>query len=226
MAAKRTTRKAVTDAEVRREAAELKQRLKTRPQKRTGKPGGKQLTVDLKRVDDRHKAWEMKIKGMTFSQIGRLLGCSHVHAMNLVYEHGGELIAQDKRNLPLLRAVVNERLEESHRAMVPLQHGQIAGTRQVVGKGKDAKVVVVPPDPIEVAKVQTTATQRIVNIISRFAALNGLDAPLKVTPTDPTGERRYHDMSEEELERVIAEQEKLLGLPATINVTPEESSEQ
>lgn len=215
MAARRTTNKTITEAEIRKTAKELKESRRTRARKRrTGVPGAKQLTADLKRIEDRSRAWDMKIKHMTFHQIARILGCSHVHVMNLVYEAGAEIVLTDRKKIPILRAIENERLDEASRSMVPLMHGQISGQTRVVGTGKTAKTMLVPPDPVEIAKVQGMAAQRIVNISNRRASLNGLDAPIKIAPTDPAGEQRYHDLSEDELERIIHEKQIALGLPA------------
>ena len=186
------------------------------PQKRHGGPPARRQTARaFKRIRDRHHVLDLKIKGLSYRQIGAQLGISDVHAMDLAFEAGATLIIKDQRQVEILRAIENERLDEAHRAMVPLQHGQVPGKAVVVGAGKTRKVGAVPPDPVDVARVQGMAVQRIVNISGRRAALNGLDAPIKVAQTDPGGTRRYHDLSEDELERVVQEQRRLLGDQAT-----------
>lgn len=182
------------------EAAKHRQRRKLTSQHRTGRPAARQQAANLRATRFAHDALEMRIKGLTYRQIGERLGVSYIWARELVFRASGELLLDDQRNVARLRAIEGERMDEVHRAMVPLLHGQLPVAPEQP-----------PPDPLEVARVQALAAQRIVNASARRSALFGMDAPLKVSPTDPSGQRRYHELSDEELARLVAQRQALLA---------------
>lgn len=217
---------------IREAAAAIKAARKTRPQRRHGGPPAKrQAIADGKRIVDRSRVLQLRLDmGLSFRQVGQQLGMSDVQAMRLYYEALGTYVVDDAKTVPLLRAQEDARLDQTYRAMLPLQHGQLPSKTRVVGRGRSRKVEVVPHDPIEVARLQTVAAQRIIAVGARRAALHGLDAPLKVTATDPTGARRYDDLSDDDLERALSEriaQARQVGavLPATVVANGKEDAQ-
>lgn len=207
-----TAKSATVDRRTRKAAGELlKARSKATILKAPAALAQAQNTQQIAHVDKRHNAFELKCKGLSYRQIGARLGCSHVTAMNLVYEAAGERDVLNERKRPAYIAIEDERTDEVHRAMVPLVHGQLPQRTTVVGTGKSKRVVAVPHDPVEVARVQTQAAGRLVQVSARRAALFGLDAPDKLALTDPGGTRRYHDMGEAELAALVAEKRAQLG---------------
>jgi len=201
----------------------LKLKAKTRPRKmQGGPPSARQASADMKRLTDRHRALDLKVKGATYRQIGDALGISHVTAREYVFSAAADVVMEDAKLVATMRAIEGERCDEVHRAMTPLLHGQVPErTTRVVEPGAPgadgtpgkpvARVVPVPNDPVDVARVQAMAASRIVTTAARRAALFGLDAPIKIAPVDPSGLRRYHDLPEDELAKMIAQKQRALG---------------
>ena len=202
---------------VRMATARLKERLKarlTRLKRHGGKQALRETSQQVKAIGDRFEAMDMKAKGLSFRQIGQRLGCSHVRARELVLTAAAEVELEMPRLVSAVRAIEGATCDEVKRTMIPLMHGQIpAGQVVRVGRNKTVRMGTQPNDPVEVARVQTVAAQRVLGASQRIAALYGADAPIKVAPTDPGGTRRYHDLTTEELQRLVAQkQEAWLGV--------------
>lgn len=196
-----------------------------RPRRRPARkpPGMTKRDSSLKNraIVRRNRALEMKIAGASYRQIASALAVSVRTAYQDVIRAAG-LIEEDTARLAgKFRAIEGERLDFAHRQMMPLVAGQIAGT---VKPGETG--VVVPPDPVEVARVQAQAAGRITAISERRSKLFGLEAPVKLTATDATGTRRYDELSDEEIARQIQQKMALLGLPAMGPATPASSGEE
>lgn len=188
----------------------LSARLKNR-QRKGGPPARREASRIMLAVVRRNEALKLKLKYASYRQIGQQLGVSNVQAREDVLRAAGEIELDTARHAEKYRAIEAARLDEASLAMVPLMHGQVPAKEMLIGHGKRARRVVTPNDPVDVARVQTAAVQRITHLSARRSALLGLDAPIKITPTDPTGTRRYHDLTEEELERLLAQKTALLG---------------
>ncbi len=196
----------------------IRDRVKDRQEtaKIHGGPRGQALVQEVtQQVTRENEAFKLKVQGLTWEQIGQRLGVSPIQARDDVFRAAGDIAADTAERAPELRVIEDAGLDQVKRAMIPLLHGSVPArtTVKVVGRGKSARVltVPVPNDPLDVARVQGMAAQRLVNVSARRSALLGLDAPVKVAPTDPSGTRRYHELGEAELERLVAEKRAELG---------------
>lgn len=206
-----TTVKAARDRQRALGKAAAAKRLAQPQLRKGGPPARRQVTAVLRKAQLRYEVFELKVKGLTFRQIAERLSINPSYARQLCWEVAGEYDAGAAELAPAIRTLVGERLHEVHRAMTPLLHGQVPGTVKTQGTGKAAKTVVIPPDPLEVARLQTVAAGRVVQANGRLAELYGADAPQKLALTNPAGTGRYHELSEDELERQVAEKAALLG---------------
>lgn len=181
----------------------------------TQPPSHAMVTKVTHQVQRETEACRMAVIGMTWHQIGERLGVSHVQAREDCFRSLADQVIDTEPQRQALRLLEGQRMDAVQRAMTPLLAGQLPAKveRRTVGAGKEAKVLSlpVPHDPLDVARVQGMAANRLVSVSQRRAALFGLDAPIKVAPTDPSGGRRYHDLSEEELARLVASKTLLLG---------------
>ncbi len=121
-------------------------------------------------------ALALRVKGMTFRQIGDALGCDGSTAYRHVRDALAATLAECAELAEHLRELENQRLDE---LQASLWDKALAG--------------VLP------------AADRVLRIMERRARLNGLDAPQKIAPTDPTGENPYTRLTDDEL-RAVARQ--------------------
>lgn len=121
-------------------------------------------------------ALALRVKGLTFRQIGDALGCDGSTAFRAVRDALAATLAECAELAEHLRELENQRLDEMQAA---LWEKALAG--------------VFP------------AADRVLRIMERRAKLNGLDAPQKIAPTDPSGENPYLSASDTELRRMAAQ---------------------
>ena len=121
-------------------------------------------------------ALALRVKGLTFRQIGDALGCDGSTAFRAVRDALAATLAECAELAEHLRELENQRLDEMQAA---LWEKALAG--------------VFP------------AADRVLRIMERRAKLNGLDAPQKIAPTDPTGENPYTKMTDDELRALAAQ---------------------
>ncbi len=129
----------------------------------------------------------------------------------MVYEACGEILVDEPRLVEKMRVIEDESLDEVKRLVLPLAYGQVPTRTKVVGRGKQARTIAEPNDPVDVARVQVVAAKRLVEVSESRRKLYGMDAPQKVALTDPTGERRYGELTDDELTRLLQQKVALLG---------------
>ena len=118
-------------------------------------------------------ALALRVKGMTFRQIGDALGCDGSTAFRAVRDALAATLAECAELAEHLRELENQRLDEMQAA---LWEKALAG--------------VFP------------AADRVLRIMERRAKLLDLDAPTKIAPTDPSGENPYIRLPDNELRAV------------------------
>lgn len=183
-----------------------------------------QTVVQVEKAARQERVMELLSAGKTYREIGRLVGVSQVQVMRDIDDVMAATMTRTYASAERIRFEEDATLGELKQAMMPLAVGDLPARteRRVVGRKRKRVVVVpgAPHDPLDVAKIQGMAAQRLVNISARRAALFGADAPVKVAPTSPDGSRRYDDVDDAELERIAAGKRAVLaarGLLAAAN---------
>lgn len=190
------------------------------PRGMTSTTGHQEAVGEARRAARTQQALNLLDQGMTYEQIGVQLGVS---AKTICLDFGKW---HDRITEEIKEKIEHRRLREERksllrdRAVMPLLYGQVRGRTKVIGRGKNARVMELRPDPGVIVAAQTRAHRALTDSGRFRAELFGLNAPIKIAPTDLAGTRRYHDLTEEELERVLRQKAALLGLPPTVDVTP------
>jgi hypothetical protein len=126
--------------------------------------------------DRRVKAWELRVRGKTYREIGAALGVSHVTAWEDVKFIGERSRAETNDSVEHHRAVELSRLDRQAAVLMPMVDAADPDTlRQALESGKDPKLVLVQ------ATHALEAIDRLDKLAKRRAALLGLDAPTKVS---------------------------------------------
>ena len=130
----------------------------------------------------RAKALLLRKAGMTYEQIGEMMGCTRQNAHQLVTKALQEIRIKGEQDAEEIKLLELERLDTFF-----------------MGLWQNAK------------KGNVQALDRALKIMERRAKLLGLDAPSKIAPTSPDGEAPYKGMTERELDQRIAELQAKLG---------------
>ena len=131
----------------------------------------------LKTAERRAKAFDLRMKGHSFRDIGRELGISHAAAHKHVQKGLENLAKTNEERATFLLLMEGARLDRLHQ-----------GCWDAAASG------------------DLQAIDRVLKLMERRAKLFGLDAPNKVAQTNVAGtESRYDQMTEEEVDARIEE---------------------
>lgn len=160
-------------------------------------------------------------QGLTYAQIGERFSVSAKTIcldMREAYDTGWKHIIQTVEERIFLE---EEKSYLRDRAIMPELYGHLPMRTKVIGTGKKARVVEVPPDPLVIIAAKMRAHARLTDSARFRADLFGLNAPKKVALTDPSGEVDYAALQADALRGLLEEKLARLGLgPAPIDVTP------
>jgi len=193
----------------------------------TANEGHLEATKQAEMIERRQRVWQLFARERrTHVQIAKIVGVAPKTVCLDIWKGAAEYRQQMMADVGEWLPVMVARIEADDRQLLPILYGQIDGQIRVVGRGKQRRVVQIPPDPVRVAALQVAARDALTRSSKRLSMLLGTDAPTKIAPVTPDGMRPYREAysTDEALAQRLAELTQRLGLKLpVIDVAPSDN---